>query len=552
MKETYLLGIDFGSLSARAAICRAADGKVMAEADSAYAHGVMSEALPCGKKLPPDWALQHPQDYLDALAQSVTAALEKSGLPGSQIAGIGIDFTGSTPMPLAKDGRPLCFLPEFVHEPHAYVKLWKHHAAAREAEQLNELCRRHAPQLLETFGGRINAECFFAKLLQVLHEAPAVFEAADRFLEAGDWITQCLTGTDARSASMAANKAFYQPGGGYPAFLREAHPAFDGIARSKLRGKLCGIGQVAGHLTPQMAARLHLPAGIPVCAPQFDAHAAVPALGIDGEGAAMLCVGTSSALILAHPDFRPVQGTTGVIYEGTLPGLYGYASGQASMGDLLAWFVENCTPAETAAKAHAQNISVHALLSEEAARLRPGQSGLLALDWWNGNRSVLADSELSGLMLGMTLQTRPAEIYRALMESLAFGLRRILESHAAAGIYVHTLHLAGGISYKNPLFMQIISDATGMTLRGSLPVSTPAVGMAIFAAVAAGIYPGIPEAIRHMNCLSDACYRPNAENSRVYDALYHEYLLLHDYFGRGGNDVMKRLRALRRTQGERI
>lgn len=547
--EQYTLGIDYGSLSARAVICRAENGEVVAECVSEYAHGVMSSCLPSGKPLPPDWALQHPGDYLDALRESVRGAVKNSGLDPKSIVAMGLDFTGSTPLPLAENGEPLCFLPEFSDEPHAYVKLWKHHGAAREAEELNALSRKCDPELLRSSGGRINSECFFAKLLQVLHESPKVFAAADRFIESGDWITEVLTASDTRSASMAANKAFRRDGR-YPAWLGEAYPELRGIENTKLRGTVRRIGSLAGHLCEKMAEELCLSAGIPVAVPQFDAHAALPALGVRSGDEGMLAIGTSSALIIAHPDFCAAEGATAVTYEGTLPGLYGYGFGQAAVGDLLGWFVDRCAPPSICEEAADRGVSAHVILTERSAKLRPGQTGLMALDWWNGNRSILADTDLSGMILGMTLKTQPEEIYRALMESLAFGLRRILESAADAGVKLRALHLSGGISYKNPQFMQIISDVTGLTLLGSKPVAAPAVGMAIFAAAVAGLHPSLNDAIARMNCLSGDKFTPNAENKKIYDQLYDEYLILHDYFGRGGNNVMKRLRALRNVQEE--
>ena len=543
MKDQFTIGIDYGSLSARAVVCRVSDGEVLAEAESAYPHGVMYDALPCGVPLPQDWALQHPQDYLDALYGCLPAALKKSGVPASAVIGLGIDFTGSTPLPLGRDGQPLCFDPAFADKPHAYVKLWKHHAATREADELNALAAQHDPDLLLRYGGRVSSEVLFAKLLQILHEDPATFSAVDQFMEAGDWVTQCLTGESVRAAAMAANKAFYYKCS-YPAFLEEAYPVLRGMRDTLLRGRMIGIGQPAGRLTADMAARLGLPAGLTVAAPHLDAHAAVAALGISGPGDALCTLGTSGGVLMADTAFHPVDGTCGITYEGMLPGLYGYANGQAAVGDILGWFADHCVPAAVTQEAQARGVSVHQLLAQKAAALRPGQSGLIALDWWNGNRSVLQDMHLSGLLLGMTLQTQPHEIYRALMESLAFGLRRILDASTAAGMRLNTLRLAGGISYKNPQFVQIISDVTRLPLLGSKQVSAPAVGAAIFAAVAAGAYDSVAAASARMNCLSDVRYIPNLANSVLYDPLYEEYKRLHDYFGRGGNDVMHRLREI--------
>lgn len=546
MKQTYTIGVDFGTQSARAVLCRVSDGAVLSESECPYAHGVMSDRLPCGTPLPPDYALQHPQDFLDALHATVHGVLAKADINRADIIGMGMDFTCSTPLPVDKAGTPLCFDPRFERNPHAYIKLWKHHAAQWEAARLTELMREHDPELLPCVGGRLSPEAFFPKVWQVLREAPDVFDAADRFLEVGDWLTQRLTGNENLARSLATHKAQYREGVGYPPLLRYADPRLAGMIGAKVRGKLIDIGAVSGYLTQQRAAWLGLPAGIVVTAPHPDAMASLPALGITGPAA--LAAGTSSAMILCYSQFLPVEGTTSITLDNTLPGLYGYASGQAAFGDLLGWFVSRCAPEEVLRAAQDAHISAHEELSRRAARLRPGESGLICLDWWNGNRSCLADMRLSGMLLGMTLQTRPEEIYRALMEGLGFGLRCIIDAHERAGVPIRALHVSGGISYKNPLFMQLLSNIIQRPLYISKPLPTPAVGMAILSACAAGTQKGgydqLDEAAARMSCLSDIRYQPDASQAAAYDALYQEYIALHDYFGRGANDVMKRLRDL--------
>ena len=548
MKQTYTIGVDFGTQSARAVLCRVSDGAVLSESECPYAHGVMSDRLPCGTPLPPDYALQHPQDFLDGLHATVHGVLDQSDINRADIIGMGMDFTCSTPLPVDKAGTPLCFDPRFERNPHAYIKLWKHHAAQWEAARLTELMREHDPELLPCVGGRLSPEAFFPKVWQVLREAPDVFDAADRFLEVGDWLTQRLTGNENLARSLATHKAQYREGVGYPPLLRYADPRLAGMIGAKVRGRLIDIGTVSGYLTARQAAWLGLPAGIAVTAPHPDAMASLPALGITGPGPAALAAGTSSAMILCYSQFLPVEGTTSIMLDNTLPGLYGYASGQAAFGDLLGWFVSRCAPEEVLCAAQDAHISAHEELSRRAARLRPGESGLICLDWWNGNRSCLADMRLSGMLLGMTLQTRPEEIYRALMEGLGFGLRCIIDAHERAGVPIRALHVSGGISYKNPLFMQLLSNIIQRPLYISKPLPTPAVGMAILSACAAGTQKGgydqLDEAAARMSCLSDIRYQPDASQAAAYDALYQEYIALHDYFGRGANDVMKRLRDL--------
>lgn len=548
MKQTYTIGVDFGTQSARAVLCRVSDGAVLSESECPYAHGVMSDRLPCGTPLPPDYALQHPQDFLDALHATVHGVLDQSDINRADIIGMGMDFTCSTPMPVDQHGEPLCFDPRFERNPHAYIKLWKHHAAQWEAARLTELMREHDPELLPCVGGRLSPEAFFPKVWQVLREAPDVFDATDRFLEVGDWLTQRLTGNENLARSLATHKAQYREGVGYPPLLQYADPRLAGMIGAKVRGKLIDIGAVSGYLTARQAAWLGLPAGIVVTAPHPDAMASLPALGITGPGPAALAAGTSSAMILCYSQFLPVEGTTSIMLDNTLPGLYGYASGQAAFGDLLGWFVSRCAPEEVLRAAQDAHISAHEELSRRAALLHPGESGLICLDWWNGNRSCLADMRLSGMLLGMTLQTSPEEIYRALMEGLGFGLRCIIDAHERAGVPIHALHVSGGISYKNPLFMQLLSNIIQRPLYISKPLPTPAVGMAILSACAAGTQKGgydqLDEAAARMSCLSDIRYQPDASQAAAYDALYQEYIALHDYFGRGANDVMKRLRDL--------
>ena len=548
MKQTYTIGVDFGTQSARAVLCRVSDGAVLSESECPYAHGVMSDRLPCGTPLPPDYALQHPQDFLDALHATVHGVLDQSDINRADIIGMGMDFTCSTPLPVDKAGTPLCFDPRFERNPHAYIKLWKHHAAQWEAARLTELMREHDPELLPCVGGRLSPEAFFPKVWQVLREAPDVFDATDRFLEVGDWLTQRLTGNENLARSLATHKAQYREGVGYPPLLQYADPRLAGMIGAKVRGKLIDIGAVSGYLTQQRAAWLGLPAGIVVTAPHPDAMASLPALGIAGPGSAALAAGTSSALILCYSQFLPVEGTTSIMLDNTLPGLYGYASGQAAFGDLLGWFVSRCAPEEVLRAAQDAHISAHEELSRRAALLHPGESGLICLDWWNGNRSCLADMRLSGMLLGMTLQTRPEEIYRALMEGLGFGLRCIIDAHERAGVPIHALHVSGGISYKIPRFMQLLSNIIQRPLYISKPLPTPAVGMAILSACAAGTQKGgydqLDEAAARMSCLSDIRYQLDASQAAAYDALYQEYIALHDYFGRGANDVMKRLRDL--------
>ena len=547
--EKYTLGIDYGTLSARAVLCRVSDGFVLAQDEEKYPHAVIEKKLPDGTPLPDNYQLQYPADYVFALEQTVRRVMHESGLAPAQVAGIAVDFTGSTVLPLNAQGTPLCEMEEFKSRPHAYVKLWKHRCAQKEADLLTALCREYRPDLLDEHGGRVGSEALFPKVLQVINEDPELFAQADLFAEAGDYMLRVLTGENVRCAAMAALKAFYHKDEGYPAFLAEAHPAFAHPEKTFLRGRMCDPAEVAGTLTEEMAQRLGLLPGTPVAGGHFDAHAAMFAVNVRGEGEAMMTLGTSSGLIFCDRRRRCVKGAVNMVWEGDLPGAYSYASGQAAFGDMLGWYISRAVPAEALSAAREKGMDIHQYLSDEAQKLRPGQSGLVALDWWNGCRSCLMDGELSGLMTGMTLQTTPAEIYRALLESLAFGMRRILDSYRDAGFDIRLLCACGGISLKNPFFMQMLSDVTRTRIRCSKPAPAPAIGACMLAAVAVGEYASIHDAMTHMNCLAEGVYQPDEAAASVYDKLYAEYLQLHDYFGLE-NNVMKRLRALSRAVKE--
>jgi len=507
----------------------------------AYPHGILDHTLPDGTPLAGSWYLQHPADYVQALETVVPALLSHSGVSPRQVVGIGVDFTASTVLPVDAAFRPLCLDPAFAGRPHAWCKLWKHHGAAAQAERLTALCREQGIDLAR-YGGRISPESLAAKVLQVLEEDRAVFDAADGFVEAGDYIVSLLAGKPVISASMAAAKALWSKGG-YADVLGE-------LPRRRLADRW-GVtplspGTLAGTLCAPMARRLGLRPGIAVTPAQMDSYTPMAALGIHETGQAMLVIGTSTAVMLLSDACRPVQGVTACLPDTYYPGMWGYASGQASVGDCLQWFVDNGLPEAYARASREAGLTPQAYLSQSAAALAPGESGLLALDWFNGNKSPLANSRLSGLMLGLTLQTRPEHIFRALLEATAFGARAILEAYAQAGVQVQSLTACGGIAGKNPLMMQIYADVLGKSLRVSRCKQAPALGAAIYAAAAAGETTGFSDifaAVDAMHCREYIQYAPNPAASAVYDVLYREYKALSDYFGRGGNDVMERLKG---------
>lgn len=542
----YTIGLDFGTLSGRAVLVDARDGAEVAESVFDYPHAVMDTELPSGVKLPPDWALQHPYDYLDVFAHTVPAVLRQSGVDPADVKGIAIDFTASSPMPTTNDGTPLCFLDELKGEPHAYIKLWKHHAAQRQADQINETARQMGETWLPRYGGKISSEWFFSKLLQILQERPDIYHQIDRFVEAADWVIWQLTGVETRNTCTAGYKAMMQDGD-FPdsAYFRALDPAFEHVVDEKVGREFAELGSKAGELTPQMAAMMGLPAGVAVAVANVDAHVTAPAVKATDPGVMVLVMGTSCCHIMSSTDLGEVDGMCGVVKGGIIPGLYGYEAGQSAVGDIFAWYVDHGVPPVYHRAAERAGLNLHDYLEREAAKQNVGEHGLIALDWWNGNRSTLVDVDLTGMMLGMNLATRAPDIYRALIEATAYGTREIIDAFDAQGVAVNELVAAGGLPEKNALLCQIYADVTGRTFKLSGSAQAPALGSAMHAAVAAGIYPDIQAAAEKMGKLKDEVVTPIAENQAMYDKLYSEYKTLYDYFGRGPNDVMKRLKAIK-------
>jgi L-ribulokinase len=542
----YTIGIDFGTLSGRALLVDTRDGREIATAVFDYPHAVMDETLPSGKRLPPEWALQHPQDYLDVFTHTIPAVLRQSGIDPKQVVGLAVDFTASSPLPAKADGTPLCFLEQYRDEPHAYVKLWKHHASQPQADRINEVARQRGEWWLKRYGGKYSSEWFFSKLLQILDESPQVYQAIDNFIESADWVIWQLTGKMSRNTCTAGYKMLVQDGK-YPSadYFAALNPAFRNVIAEKVQGDFAPLAGKAGELTPAMAAQLGLPAGIAVAVANVDAHVTAPAVKATQPGVMVMIMGTSTCHIMSADILQDVDGMCGVVDGGIIDGLYGYEAGQSGVGDIFAWYVDHGVPPEYHEAARAAGLNLHEYLEREAAKQQPGEHGLIALDWWNGNRSTLVDTELSGVLIGATLATRAPEIYRALIEATAFGTREIIEAFEARGVHVKELVAAGGLPEKNALLRQIYADVTGRTFKLAGSSQSPALGSAMHAAVAAGIYPDINAAAQKMGKLKDEVVAPIAANQAVYNELYSEYKTLYNYFGRGANDVMKRLKKIR-------
>ncbi|MBQ6863443.1 MAG: ribulokinase [Clostridia bacterium] len=548
----YAIGVDYGTLSGRALLVDVQSGAELCSAVLDYPHAVMDEALPSGKKLGVDWALQHPQDYLDVLYTTIPQVLKESGVDAKDVIGIGLDFTACTLLPAKKDGTPLCFLDEYKDEPHAYVKLWKHHAAQAQANKLNEIAESRGEEWLKNYGGKISSEWAIPKIWQVLDEAPEIYDAADTFIEAADWVTWQLCGKENRSACCAGYKEMWNKRAGYPSkdFFKALDARLENVVEEKLGKEISPMGGKAGELTAEMAAKTGLCEGTAVAVGIIDAHVFVPAVGIAEEGKMLAIMGTSTCHMLLGKEEKQVQGMCGVVEDGILPGFFGYEAGQSCVGDHFAWFIDNCVPESYKKAASEEGINIHKYLRAKAEKLKTGESGLVALDWWNGNRSCLVDVDLTGMMLGMTLQTKPEEIYRALIEATAYGTRMIIETFREYGVPVHEFYAAGGIAKKDPMTMQIYADIIRMPIRIAGSDQGGALGSAIFGACAAGKanggYDDVFEAAAKLGKVMDTVYYPNEESAAVYDELFAEYRILHDYFGRGANDVMKRLKNIKK------
>lgn len=552
-RKKYTIGVDFGTLSGRAVLVEVDTGREVASASKTYTHGVINEVLPDGiTRLGVDWALQHPNDWIEVLRETIPAILKESGVSPDDVIGIGIDFTACTILPADSEGKPLCLKEEYSSNPHSWPKLWKHHSAQEYANRLNAIALQRNERFVNRYGGKQSSEWEVAKVLQVLNEAPEIYEAMDKWIEGADWITWQLTGVEKRQLCTAGYKGIWNKKEGYPSkeFFKALDPRLENYVEEKLSSELFALGTKAGEISEAAAKLTGLNPGTAVCVGNIDAHVTLPALGITEPGKMLMIIGTSTCDILLDTEEKMVPGMCGVVEDGAIPGYFAYEAGQSCVGDHFDWFVRNCVPASYTEEAKERGIGIHELLREKASKLNAGESGLIALDWWNGNRSVLVDADLTGVILGCTLQTKPEEIYRALIEATAFGQRMIIETFRESGVPINELYACGGIASKDSLMMQIYADVTNMIIRISASDQAPALGAAMFASVAAGRekggYDSIVDAAKVMGKVKEKYYEPIPGNVEIYNKLYNEYKILHDYFGRGANDVMKRLKSYKK------
>ena len=526
----YVIGIDFGTLSARAVVVNCDSGKVVSEATCNYPHGVMDVALPDGTPLPPDYALQHPDDYLFSLKTSVAQALSSANVSADDVKALGIDFTACTMLGHKLDGTPICSDPRYASDPHAYAKLWKHHGAKNEASDLYRVAKQRGEKWLSYCGDQVSTEWMFPKILETYRQSPSVYDESERFSEAADWLSLMLTGVESHSAAFAGNKAFWHVDYGYPDadYFEQVEKGFGTVIGTKVSPDTAPILTSVGEIDERGAEISGLKVGTVVACPQLDAHSSLISLGIIGPEALMLVLGTSGCYIINHKDQLDISGICASVKNSVIPGLCTYEASIASCGDHLDWFVKNCVPEAYYTEAKSLGVPIHKYLRDKAKKLRVGESGLLALSWFNGNRSPLSDAALSGMIMGITLTTRPEEIYRALIEGVVFQTAIVLERYTTNGININSIIASGGIAKKDEMFMQMLADVLNKPICVANETQTAALGGAVYAAVVAGIYPDLDTAADNMRIGADVCYTPNPETHASYMQLFDLYRTLHD------------------------
>ena len=541
------IGVDFGTESGRVLVLDLRSGEELAVAEVRYPHGVIDQRLPStGVELPPDTALQDPADYLEVLYRGIPEALAAGNVAADEVVGIGIDFTCCTVLPVTGDGTPLCEMEQWRDRPHAWVKLWKHHSAQPVADRLNEVAVERNEGFLARYGGRLSSEWYFPKLIELWQKDRPVYDAMGAFVEATDWIVWHLTGELVRASCSAGYKACWSASDGLPsrAYFEAAYPGFPDPSE-KLGTAFAPPGKCAGTLREEVAARLGLPSSVAVAVGNVDSFVSVPGAGVQSPGVFLMVIGTSICDLVIDRHESRMPGITGVVFDGILPGFFGYEAGQAAVGDMFAWFGGRLL----GLKSGESGKSWHEELEQAAARLAPGASGLVALDWWNGNRTILGDADLSGVIAGLTLATTPAEVYRALLESVAYGTRRIIENFVEHQVPIDEIVACGGIADRSPLMMQLLADVTGLSVTIPHSGQIPARGAAICGALAAGSGRGgfddFETAVSELRPEMSRRYEPSPECHATYDEVYSVFRSLHDELGRDHVGWLHHLKQIR-------
>lgn len=557
--KRYTIGLDFGTLSARAVLADVSSGNIVAVSVFGYQDMVIEDYLPDTEiKVPSDFALQNPEDYIAATTCLLHDIWNKAGIDPQNVIGIGVGFTASTVIAVDEEYTPLCMKPEFCSNPHSWVKLWKHHGARQEAELINELGEKRQDDFFKKYGGKVNAELMIPKIFETYRKAPQIYQATYKFMEASDWIVWLLCGQECRSSSSAGLKAFWNKKTGYPCkeFFEEMDEEFGHTVLEKLESPVESIGFRAGYLTEKMAKETGLHTGVAVSVGASDAVLTFPALSVLKENQVILTLGTSACYQTNNKKEICVPGILGVVEDAMIQGYYGYDAGLTAVGDLFDWFANRIKPNSSFQQAVEDDMSIFDVLNQKAEDLQPGQSGLVALDWWNGNRSVLGNSDLTGAIIGMNLSTKPEEIYRALIEATAFGVRVIHENFEKNGIFAEGFVACGGLARKSKTVMQIMADVLGQEIKVYDAPQATALGAAIYGAVAAGVehggYSNIFVAGGNMGQKKCKIYVPNQRAHKIYNQLFEIYKKLYQYFGVEEVETMKLLKDKKNIKKEII
>lgn len=537
----YTIGIDFGTLSARAVLLSLDGKKIVSSHTASYPHAVMDKTLPCGTKLPPDFALQHPDDYLYVLKECVTGVLKSANVKNTDVIAVCVDFTSCTIVAHRDDGTPICNIEGFESDPHAYVKLWKHHGAKTEAEDLERVARARGEKWLKYYNNTVSSENYFSKVLETYRKSPSVYNTADRFTEAGDWLSFMLTGKYTHSISFAGFKAFWSKEDGFATddYFAQVDPGFKDVVKTKLKPNIVGACECVGEVSEQGALISGLAVGTKVTAPMIDAHVPLISLGVTKPGTLMMVLGTSGCYIVNGTDRKEIDGICGSTVGAVIPNLCTYEAALACFGDQLDWFIKTILKDRYSSSAIAHNV-----LTDKASKLKIGESGLVALNWFNGNRCPLSDFNLSGAIFGLTLTTREEEIYRALLEGACFATAIIIENYKASGVEINNIIATGGISQKNPFFIGMLADVLNIPITVASAPEGAALGCAIAATLCAGEHASLDEASAALSVTDGKQYLPDLHNHRQYQKLFDIYKTLHNYFGVENPELMRKLKEL--------
>ena len=533
----YSIGLDFGTLSARAVIADVSDGSLLPyESIFTYPHAIITSID--GKALPPNYALQHPLDYINALEFLISDLISKNHISAKEIIGIGIDFTDCTVFPVNESFTPLCLLDKYKNEPHAYAKLWKHHTSEKYAQEIERAALKYDSSILSVTGRKMTSEFLIPKLYEIFCEARDVYDDTYKFILGGDFIACLLTGRNDIHSNAFTAKQHYN-GTKFPerAFFASVDPDFSGAYEEKTVTSISSVECSVGTLCKEWAERTGLSQSVAVAAPIIDAHSAISASGIE-TGCAVLAFGTSAVVEAVTEQKSSIKGVLAQSYETVASKLTTIEAGLAAMGDLFDWFINNSLPERYLKQAEKQGLNAHQYLRSLAEKQKIGEHGLIALDWWNGSRSITLNNDLSGMIIGLSLSSKPEDIYRALLESTAFGIRRIFDCFLSQNVKINRICATGGIASKDPLLMQICASVLNMPIESLASSQATALGSAIYGAVASGAYSSVKSASESMKRPVERIYYPSESEHIAYEKIYSQYLTLCEYFSKE-NPVME-------------